>query len=231
MATRSVSIPAILAIMTSLVASAACSGEPQDPARPAPVEAVPAPGPAAIPNTAGTDGAQDRPRRVLTQSDRLRLEMAEGACRSQDFKSFFIAFTGSWAVRERYTAAEVGFGETGKSHKLTRRQYLDRNHYPLATIDYFFVTAETAMLFDENGGDSDVLRYVLPEFNQAADNRARVDWLPGVFEKDLTPVPDDIGDGLGDLVQETGSGGYLLFHPTADCWELVEDISNPPLEL
>jgi hypothetical protein len=37
--------------------------------------------------------------------------------------------------------------------------------------------------------------------------------------------------GLGNLVQETGSGGYLLFRPTATCWELVDDIRNPPLEL
>jgi hypothetical protein len=182
-------------------------------------------------NTAGTDGAQDRPRRTLTESDRLRLEMAEGACRSKDFGGFFRAFSGSWAVRERYTASEVAFGEVGKANKLTRRRYLDRNHYPLATIDYFYVTAETAMLFDANGGDSDVLRYVMIEINEASDGRARVDWLPGIFEKDLTPPPTEVGDGLGELVQETGSGGHLLFRPTTECWELVDDIANPPLEI
>jgi hypothetical protein len=222
-----------MAVAALLLAGvAACGSEPSDAAASAAaVDPAAKPAAARAPNTAGTDGADDRPVRQMTESDRLRLEMADGACRNNDFKGFFQAFTGSWAVREKYTAAKVGFGETGKARKIDKRRYLDQNHYPLATIDYFFVTAESAMKFDMNGGDSDDLRYVQVEFNQSGDNRVRIDWLPGIFEMNLTPPPEDLQEGLGDLVQETGSGGYLLFFPTESCWELVDDIANPPLEI
>ena len=49
----------------------------------------------------------------------------------------------------------------------------------------------------------------------------------GVLLAVVDEGPDGVGDGLGELVEQTGPGGYLLFYPTDDCWELVEDISVP----
>ncbi len=183
---------------------------------------------ARTPNTAGTDGADDRPVRTMTESDRLFLEMADGACNAVDFASFFKAYSGSWAVREKYTAATVTYGMTGKSRAKPRRQYLDQNDFPIAPMDYEFVTAESAARFESKPGASwRDLSYVRLEFNTANDNRRRVDWLPGIFQKHLTPPPPELEEGLGELVQETGGGGTLLFFPTATCWELVEDVQNP----
>jgi len=191
---------------------------------------VPTPSPARQPNTAGADGADDRPVDAMTESDRLRLEMAVGACRDRDFGAFFRAFAGSSAVRAVYTATSITFGEVGKSRVITRKQYQEQKHFPLATIDDYLVTAESAILFDMEGQDPSALRYTQVEINQSGDSRVRVDWLPGIFETNLTPPPEDLQEGLGDLVQETGSGGYLLFRPTSQCWEMIEDINNPPLQ-
>ena len=214
-----------------LLALSSCDADKQHVAAEPTKMTVAAPIQARPPNTAGADGADDRPVDAMTESDRLRVEMAVGACRNRDFAAFFQAFAGSSAVRAIYTAPLIRFGEVEKSVTMKRQQYQERNHFPLATIDYFFVTAESAMLFDLKAQDPSSLRYIQVEINKSGDGRVRVDWLPGIFERDLTPPPEDLQEGLGDLVQETGSGGYLLFRPTTRCWELVEDIDNPPLQL
>ncbi|PZO01387.1 MAG: hypothetical protein DCF29_15585 [Alphaproteobacteria bacterium] len=157
--------------------------------------------------------------------------MAEAACRQNDFRGFFVAFTGSRAVREKYTAAQVSFGQSGQSQRLPAQTYADQNTYPIATMDYFFVTAQSAAQFDPKNVGASPLRYVEFEVNQASDGRNRVDWLAGVFEKDLPTPPRHLEDGLGDLVQQTDAGGYLLFHPTQSCWALVDDIRNAPSEM
>lgn len=221
-----------LAAILAMTATSACGRDARDeastPTTPAPVAQADT---AEATLNVETQTASVRARPVMTESDSIRLGMAEAACRQNDFRGFFNAFTGSWAVRERYTADQIGFGQTGQSRRTSRQAYADDGRYPMATMDYFYVTSESATQFDRNGGDPKSLRYVQVEINQASDGRNRVDWLPGIFERDLTPVPEDVGDGLGDLVQETDSGGYLLFRPTQDCWELVDDIRNPPLEL
>ena len=178
-------------------------------------------------NTAGTDGADDRPRRTMTESDRLSLEMAQGACRSGDFNGFFLAFAGSWAVRDKYMAGKVNFGQEGRSRAMPRQQYLDQNNFPVSPIDFYWATADSYRNFEANGDDPDKLVYVQLEFNTASDNRRRVDWTPGIFEAHVDTTGKEFGDGLGELVEQTGPGGYLLFYPTDDCWELVEDISVP----
>lgn len=163
------------------------------------------------------------------ESDRLRLDMAEAACRAGDFGGFFFAFSGSAAVRARYTAAEVGAGVRGSSRLLTRRDYLDRRTYPIATIDMSFVTAASAAAFTRGGSvNPKLLRPVALEFNTAGDNRRRVDWATGTFEQDLDPPPVGLEEGPGALVDDSGPGGTLLFRPTATCWELFDDIDNPP---
>jgi hypothetical protein len=173
------------------------------------------------------DGATP-PARTMTESDRLFLEMADGACNAVDFPSFFRAFSGSWAVRDKYTAATVTHGVTGKSAAQPRRSYLDRNVFPIAPMDYEFVTAESAARFERKPEASwRDLSYVQLEFNTANDNRHRIDWLPGIFQKHQTPPPPELEEGLGELVRATGGGGTLLFFPTTTCWELVEDVRNP----
>jgi len=168
------------------------------------------------------------PTRTITESDRLFLEMADGACNAVDFPSFFRAFSGSWAVRDKYTAATVTHGMTGKSTAQPRRQYLDQNDFPVSPMDFEFATAESVKIFDSKSDASwRDLSYVQLEFNTANDNRRRVDWLPGIFQKHQTPPPPELEEGLGELVRATGGGGTLLFFPTETCWELVEDVRNP----
>ncbi len=163
------------------------------------------------------------------ESDRLRLDMAAAACRADDFEGFFFAFSGSAAVRARYTAVEVGAGVRGSSRLMTRRDYLDRQSYPIATIDMSFVTAASAAAFARGGGnDPKLLRPVALEFNTAGDNRRGVDWATGTFEQDLDPPPADLEEGPGALIEDSGPSGTLLFRPTATCWELFDDVQNPP---
>lgn len=219
-----------MAAVTFVVLASCDADNPQIAAEPTNAAVAP-PSQARQPNTAGAGGADERPVDVVTESDRLRLEMAVGACRDRDFGAFFQAFAGSSAVRAIYTANSIRFGEVGKSRVIKRKQYQQQKHFPLATIDYFYVTAESAMLFDTKGQNPSVLRYTQVEINKSGDGRVRVNWLPGIFERDLYPPPEDLQEGLGDLVQETDSGGSLHFRPTLKCWELVEDITNPPLQI
>lgn len=177
---------------------------------------------------AGAAAASGQAGRTMTESDRLFLEMADGACEAVDFPAFFKAFSGSWAVRAKYTAATVTQGMTGKSSAQPRGAYLNRNDFPIAPMDYEFVTAESAAAFEAKPDASwRDLSYVQLEFNTANDNRRRVDWLPGIFQKHQTPPPPELEEGLGALVRATGGGGTLLFFPTETCWELVEDVRNP----
>lgn len=163
----------------------------------------------------------------LSESDRLILEMAANACRTGDFRQFFQAFTRSEAVRERHTAKTVEFGTEGSTYRMPVRRYLDDHHYPLGIIDYAWMTRESAMLYEMDDVPPPVekVRYVQLIFETASDNRQRVEWLPGVFEKNLGRNLEDLGDGIGELVEPSGPGGYLLFFPTRDCWELVSDVA------
>lgn len=183
-----------------------------------------------LPNTAGTDGADDRPVRKLTESDRFWLQQAGLACKSRDFRAFFSAFGGSWAVRQAYTADRVRFGLEGMSREMPGSQYLDQNNYPLGRIDYLIATAQSISDFEAKSGSTyRDLVYVDIEFNTASDDRRRVDWTPGLFESQLEPPPSDLGESKGRMVRQLGDGGYLLFYPTSDCWKFVSDIQNQPL--
>lgn len=212
----------------ALFAVAACGGEAAGTA-----DAADSAAPSAASQTGGgtvvaAAAASGAAKQAMTESDRLFLDMADGACNAVDFSSFFKAFTGSWAVRAKYTAATVTHGMTGQSRSLPRRDYLALNDFPIAPMDYDYVTAASAAAFE---GKPDAswrdLSYVQLEFNTANDNRRRVDWLPGIFQKHQTPPPPELEEGLGELVRATGGGGTLLFFPTETCWELVEDVRNP----
>ncbi len=214
--------PAVRARASALVLAlllAAC-GNPSAEAGPTVTKAAAT---TAAPAAAAATGAA----KPLSESDRLILEMAAGGCRTGDFKQFFQAFTRSEVVRERYTAKTVEFGVEGSAYQMPAQRYLGDRHYPLGIIDYFWMTRESAMLYDMDDAPPPVekVRYVQLTFETASDNRQRVEWLPGVFEKNLGRNLEDLGDGIGDLIEPSGPGGYLLFFPTKDCWELVSDVA------
>ncbi|WP_428684495.1 hypothetical protein [Sphingopyxis sp.] len=154
------------------------------------------------------------------ESDALFLDMAKEACANGDFSAFLWPYANSAPVRERYTAATVGTGSDSKSRDVPRADYLAANDFPILMIDYSYVTGDSARRFDTDG-DASKLVYTEVEFNTAQDERQRVDWQPGRFE------PGE-GDGPGTLIEKTGPGGYLLFSPTADCWQLTADIREAP---
>ncbi len=211
----------------ALFAVAACGNEASGSADAANHAAAPEAGRDAA-DGAGAAAPKFPAARTMTESDRLFLDMADGACNAVDFASFFKAYSGSWAVREKYSAATVNYGMTGKSRAVPRSEYLGRDDFPVAPMDYDFVTAESAAAFESKPGASwRDLSYVALEFNTANDNRRRVDWQPGIFQKHQTPPPPELEEGLGEMVRATGGGGTLLFFPTETCWELVEDVRNP----
>jgi len=214
--------PAVHARVSALVLAlllAAC-GSPSAEAGQAVTKATAAPATA-------TAAAATGVAKPLSESDRLILEMAASGCRSGDFKQFFQAFTRSDVVRERYTAKTVEFGTEGSAYQMPVRRYIDDGHYPLGIIDYSWMTRESAMLYEMDDVPPPVekVRYVELTFETASDNRQRVEWLPGVFEKNLNPPPPDLEEGLGRMIRQTAPGGYLLFFPTKDCWELVSDVA------
>lgn len=159
-------------------------------------------------------------RPIDGESEKLFADMAEQACAARDFPAFFWPFANSPAVRARYSAPSLRHGVAGASTVESAAAYLKRDDFPVVMIDHSYVTRESQRRFDAADGDASQLVHVEMEWNAASDDRRRVDWLPGRFE------PGE-GDGPGTLIAATGPGGYLLFRPTRDCWELVEDIRNP----
>lgn len=152
-----------------------------------------------------------------SESDRFFAEMAEAACRDDDFHAFLWPFANSRAVRERHVAPSVFVGSSSDSRAIAAADYLAADDFPILMIDHSYVTAASARLFDAEGGRADQLVYVELEVNTAQDERRRVDWTPGRFE------PDE-GDGPGTLIEATGPGGHLLFSRSGDCWRLTGDI-------
>ena len=171
--------------------------------------------------------AREGVARTVTQSDELFLEMAGRACRSDDFKSFFHAFSGSQAVRERHMAVHLTVGEEGQLHRMSRRQYIEKRAFPVSPMDNDYVTAASADNFARsgNGGWRDLL-YVRLAFDFAQDSRVRVEWTPGSFERHLHSPPPELEEGLGRMIRQTGEGGILLFAPTGTCWELFAEIAQ-----
>ncbi len=88
---------------------------------------------------------------------------------------------------------------------------------PIVMIDYRYVTRASERLFEAAGGDPRLLVTVQVDFSPQAGGVQRVDWVPGRFE------PGE-GDGPGTLIEKTGPGGRLVFHPAGGCWRLAEDV-------
>lgn len=141
---------------------------------------------------------------AASESDRFFLEEAAGACGRGDFPAFLWPFANSKVVREHYGVPR------GKA-----------DDFPIAMLDYSYVTGASLQRFEAPGGGVEQLVYVQVDFSTSSDGTERIDWVPGRFE------PDD-GDGPGTLIEKTGPGGSLHFAKTADCWRLTRDIRNRP---
>ncbi len=141
---------------------------------------------------------------ALTETDRIMLDQAEKACKRDDFKSFFEAALRSKPVRLAYFTSPI---ET-----VAGMQPVDRYNFPIQILDYNYVTSDSA------GMASGEREYVQLEFNQAQDERYRVDWVRVDFGKN--------GNDEGETPEDDktyGPQGYLIFKPTTECWTLVED--------
>ncbi len=141
---------------------------------------------------------------ALTETDRIMLEQAERACKSDDFKSFLEAALRSKPVRLAYFTSPIA--------TKTGMQSAVRYNFPIQILDYNYVTS------DSSGMTSGEREYVQVEFNQAQDERYRVDWVRVDFGKN--------GNDEGETPEDDktyGPHGFLIFKPTTDCWTLVED--------
>jgi hypothetical protein len=157
----------------------------------------------------------DVPGLTDAEVDGRLLAEAANACKSGYFSGFWEAFVQSVEVRSRYTAAQVRYGDQGRSSAMARTDYAEARHFPVALWDYAWVAAESINRDDD--GQPDFLELVI---NQSSRNQARVDWVRrtgGNFE----------GLDAPESYTTFGQPGYLLFYPTETCWELVEDIRLP----
>ena len=208
------STPLLFVLMTSLVTIGACSSESveqgqyqsnvvelkkrQDNAK----------SKSGMPNTAGTDGAQDAPQRVDTENDRQWIEEAANACKNREFTSLFAAFVRSAAVRDLYTADPITLSTKGEVRRLPRARYFD---FPIAMQDYRFISKNS-----EGAGPN--VENVRLTFNQSQGDKHRIDWVRVRYGG----VGDD-AEGEAEIIGTYGLPGYLIFEPTDTCWRLIED--------
>lgn len=150
-------------------------------------------------------------------ADALFLEMAAGACNSDDFAALLWPFANSASVRDNFSAHMIVTSDDPARAPIPIDAYLARDDFPIVMIDFRYVTTESFRRFEAAGGDASLLVPVDVQINTAQDERQRVDWAPARFE------PGE-GDGPGTLIETIGPGGHLLFSPTRDCWQLTADI-------
>lgn len=143
-------------------------------------------------------------------------EAATEACARDDARAFIQAIAFSPEVARRFMATAIDRLENGTSRRVSADAYGD---LPIAMIDYSWVTRASARRVIE--GQSGELEHVTVEINQSSDNRIVVDWVP----VSGGPAPGD--DPSGAEPKPVGPGGSLLFHPTDDCWTLVQDRREP----
>lgn len=159
-------------------------------------------------STAGTDGAEDAPQRVGTENDRYWIDEAAKTCKNSEFKSFFVAFVRSAAVRDLYTADPITLSTKGKVRQSPRARYFD---FPIGMTDYTFIS--------KNSEDAEPnVEYVRLTFDQSQGDKHRIDWVRVRY----AGIGND-ADGEAEIAGTYGLPGYLIFEPTATCWQLVED--------
>lgn len=179
-----------------------------------------------VPNSIDTLPDQAAPaRKPLDDNDRIALEMAQTACKNRDFMALFSAMAVSDAVQQRYSSPAIelsilGPGGTPLSTRRISSSAYDR--FPVKRVDYYFKPAEPLAAGDDG-------EYLDVQFNQSQSDDFAVDWARVHYDGQSQG-----GDDLGNMIGADGkilppgshpdSDGQLLFRPTADCWQLSEDI-------
>ncbi len=149
--------------------------------------------------------------RIRTETDDMMLQSAKSACDARDFHGFFEAFTRSPFVREAYAAATVTRTINGVSTKVARDAYAGEG-FPIALMDYYWVSAASARAVSAD--PKAAYEHLKMEFNQSQSDIWRIDWQRVRYDG----KPNG-GDDLGNEIGTYGEPGYLLFSPTATCWE------------
>lgn len=158
--------------------------------------------------------------RVRTETDELMLKSAKSACEARDFHGFFEAFTRSPFVREAYSQATVTRTVDGVSTRVARDVYAGEG-FPIALMDHYWVSATSARAaLADPGAEYEHLKM---EFNQSQSDIWRVDWQRVRYDG-----KSEGGDDPGNEIGTYGEPGYVLFSPTAACWELTDDITGTP---
>lgn len=164
------------------------------------------------------------PSPQLTQYDRNALDLARGACANRDFQGLFSAMASSKAVRRLYTASSIQVsvldanGEAISSRQVAGDEY---SEFPVKMMDYYYRPARPAV-------DGDAHEYLDLEFNQSQHDDYSVEWARVHFDGQ-SEGGDDLGNMIGANGQRLAPGthpiadGQLLFRPTKDCWQLIED--------
>ena len=155
---------------------------------------------------------------AVSETDRFALDSAAAACADGEFAAFFRAFALSPAVRLKYAAPEIAVTTAnGETRRVPRENY---DGFPIATIDYYWVSADSAAAFEK---DPDAgFQHVALEFNQGQNEVWSVEWVRVRYDG---PSEDD---ELGNVVETIGAPGQLLFSPTDTCWALTDDITLTP---
>lgn len=165
------------------------------------------------------------PPQTVSEFDRNALEMASNACKTQDYRTFFNAFAISKAVRLKFSASQIRYAVLGPhGEKISERTFDAASYpsFPVEMLDYYYKPTKPARAGDED-------EYLDLQFNQSQNNDVSVEWSRVHYDGQ-----SDGGDDLGNPLDAGGKPipkgshqdpeGQLLFHPTADCWELSEDI-------
>lgn len=148
---------------------------------------------------------------AVADSHALAAEQSAAACAARDLPALFNAMAISDVVRQQYLAEKVTVADADGVRPVLRDDYA---RLPIGQLDFSYVTSASLSAWEADPAAP--LTYVQVEFNQSQDDRWRVDWseLSGPLleggDADMQPEP-------------VGRSGYLLFFPTATCWELVED--------
>ena len=158
--------------------------------------------------------AKDKGVPLETEQDQSALQTAESACAVRDFTLLLEAMAASDAVVRRYSAPEISVLVDGVVKPIAREEYRD---FPLGMLEYSWISRASMLAWDRNPNaeleDLDV------ELNQSQS-----DW----WRVDFAPVSDHGSASSGEAIGGHTTDGYLLFEPTADCWQLVEQNSDTP---
>jgi len=164
----------------------------------------------------------------LSESDRNQLSNAASACRASDARGFLTAFASSSAVRRKYSAPVIKYSvtQTVPTYRVLMQDRIPAARYsafPIQMEDYYYKSAHPIRPGDRG-------EYIEFELNQSQNDQISVEWTRVHYDGN-----SDGGDDLGNAFTLDGkpykaggmnSDGQLLFYPTADCWQLVEDIRN-----